>query len=82
MIYWPKEALVEIDSENLRKAYQSTMGYYNMLYKHLVDGEQSPYKDKNSLTLEVFLWAFSIVSSRHLVFNNGDVTEDPNMLLL
>jgi hypothetical protein len=44
--------------------------------------KDSPYKDKNSVTLEEFLWAFSIASSRHVVFNNEQTNNDPNMLLI
>ena len=48
-IFWPQEVLVEVDSQNLRKAYQNTLGYYHLIYKKLVDADDSPYKDKNLL---------------------------------
>lgn len=32
--------------------------------------------------MDEFLWAFSIVSSRHLVFNNQQSDDDPNLVLM
>lgn len=48
----------------------------------MVNREGSPYKDKDSLSYEEFLWAFTIVSSRHVVFHGHKPEEDPNLLLI
>ena len=53
-----------------------------MIYKRLIEDPESPYKDKKSITLEEFLWAFTIVSSRHLILNNEQPVDDPKLLLL
>eukprot|EP00347_Sterkiella_histriomuscorum_P016609 403352531 len=42
----------------------------------------SPYLGQNSLSIEEFMWAFSTVSSRHLVFNNQAVSTDQNPFLM
>lgn len=50
----------------------------------MFEKEGSPYKDKTTITIEEFLWAFTIVSSRHVVLNNENISlsQDPKMLLL
>ena len=47
-----------------------------------MEGEGSPYKDQKNITYEEFLWAFNIVSSRHITFHGHLTEEDPNLLLL
>ena len=39
LIYWPLDALVEIDSQNLRNTHMSTVRYYRMIYDLLVNGD-------------------------------------------
>ena len=82
LTYWSKDNLNEIDSQHLQAAYTTTHKFYRSLWHHLVNLEGSPYKDKNSLSYEEFLWAFTVVSSRHVVFHEHKADEDPNLLLV
>ncbi|CDW87175.1 set domain protein [Stylonychia lemnae] len=82
LIYWNRKVLNEIDSETLRSQFQQTEQYYQSIYHHLVNLDSSPYKGKNSLTLDQFLWAFTTISQRHLVMMNQQLTNDPNMIML
>ena len=47
-----------------------------------MEGEESPYKEHGNISFEEFLWAFNIVSSRHVTLHGHVADEDPNMLLL
>lgn len=75
MIYWDQASLNVIDSKILIETYKDTLSYYQLIYKLLVDDETSPYRTfteskQAQLSLDEFLWAFSIVGSRSLVLNN------------
>ena len=70
LIFWDKHVLTELDSEILRTQIRDTFAYYKSIFDLLTKDPDSPYHAKNSITLEEFLWAFSIVSSRHVIFNN------------
>ena len=70
--------------------YSGTNHFYKQIYELLVKHPDSPYmapdiaKDETmSITLDEFLWAFTIVSSRSLVFNNVAMpaTEDPKAFI-
>ena len=82
LTYWSQEVLNEIDSRHLQTAFQTTHSFYKSLWSHLVNQEGSPYKEQNSLTYEEFLWAFTLVSSRHVVFDGHKPESDPDLLLV
>lgn len=82
IVFWSKEVLNEIDSQIIRQQYKDTNSYYQVIFKQMTENENSPYKGKNSVSLEEFMWAFNIVSSRHLVLNNDQSGDDPNLLLM
>jgi len=81
-LFWSDQVKVEIDSVNVRQALLDTEHLYHFLYNQIVNGEGSPYK--GSLSLQEFLWAFSIVGSRHLILNNDvdGMFKDPNLILI
>ncbi len=62
---------------------------YHSYYKMLIDSEESPYREfsenkQAQVSYDEFLWAFSTISSRHLVLGNECVTHmhDPNAVLM
>jgi hypothetical protein len=69
IVYWSQEVLNEIDSRHLKAAYTNTHAYYRQLHRHLTEQEGSPYRGKNSLPYEEFLWALTTVSCRHIVMH-------------
>ena len=85
--YWDQKTLNDIDSEILRKQHLNTVTFYNQIYESLVKDPESPYlkrpDSKIPITREEFLWAFTIVSTRSLVFNNMAMppTEDPKAFI-
>ena len=81
IVYWSQEVLNEIDSQHLRAAYANTHAYYRSLHQTLTEQEGSPYKGKNSLPYEEFLWALTTISCRHIVMHEQNMM-DPNMLLI
>lgn len=82
IVCWEQAILNQIDSRHLRNSYTQTMTYYRAIYKALVDLDGSPYKDKDSLSFEEFLWAFNTVSSRHVTFHEHDTEKDADMKLI
>ena len=82
IVFWGQDVLNQIDSEFLKYAYGNTHAYYRSLFEHLIGGEQSPYKDSGVIEYGEFLWAFNIVSSRHVVLHEHEMDKDPNLLLL
>ena len=90
MIFWDSRALNQIDSQILRQNYQDTLGVYQAYFKMLVQDDASPYRsfvkdsEESPMSLEEFMWAFNIVGSRNLVFNNTPYqpTEDPNAIFM
>ena len=80
-----------IDSNNVKLAYQTTSSFAQVIYNELIQAEDSPYRkysevaDKSAqIPMEEFLWAFSICTSRSLVLNNSPfyLDEDPNAALM
>jgi hypothetical protein len=51
-----------------------TKRVYEVYYKLLIDNDESPYrrfsKDGTPISQDEFLWAFTTVGARHIVFNN------------
>jgi len=84
IIFWPKQILTDLDSQLLIQQHRETLGFYQLLHKQLTTDPDSPYAQvTNSLPLEEFLWAFSLVSSRHLIMDNDQhSSDDPKMQLL
>ena len=54
----------------------------------LCDSPESPYKDQSgnkTISLDEFLWAFTMTSSRSLVFDNtapGDFSDETQMMMI
>lgn len=44
MIFWDQASLNMIDSKILIENYKDTLSYYQLIYKLLVDNENSPYR--------------------------------------
>ena len=84
LIFWPKKILTEIDSQYLIQQYRDTLGFYQYIHQTLTRSPDSPYAVKNGepLPLDQFLWAFSVISSRHLIMNNGLTSSDDSHLQL
>ena len=74
IVYWDSETLNSLDSKNLRDQYTDTQRVYEAYYKLLIDNPDSPYHQNSSNSVSIsydeFLWAFTTVGARHLVFNN------------
>lgn len=84
IVFWPRETLLDLDSQLLIKQHRETLGFYRMIHTQLTTDIDSPYaKVLNSIPLDEFLWAFCLVSSRHIVMDNDQhSSDDPNMQLL
>ena len=83
LLFWDRKVQNEIDSEILRGQLKDTQQYYTSIYQQLTQIDpQSPYREKNSISLDEFLWAFSTVSSRHLTLNNTAASQDQNPFLM
>lgn len=77
IIYWDKQTQNLVDSRHIRDVFTQTCTTYRQIYEILIKHPSSPYvtqraenSDAPSISLEEFLWAFSIVSSRHIVLDN------------
>ena len=59
-----------------------TKRVYEVYYKLLIDNDESPYrrfsKDGTPISLDEFLWAFTTVGARHIVFNNQETVWTEN----
>lgn len=84
LIYWDTATLNEVDSQIIRQNYKTTCDHYKAIYQAMIVHPESPYSNPAAsqppISEEEFLWAFSTVSARALVFNNEHVAEmnDPN----
>lgn len=84
LIYWDPATLNQVDSQIIRDNYKMTCDHYKAIYRAMVTNPNSPYAQSDTseppMSEEEFLWAFSTVSARSLVFNNEHETEmtDPN----
>ena len=84
MIFWPKHILTEIDSQILIAQYRDTLGFYQHIHQLLTKDPESPYAQHGGepLPLDQFLWAFSVISSRHLTLNNNNSADDQHLLVM
>lgn len=84
MIFWPKHILTEVDSQILISQYRDTLGFYHHIHQLLTKDPESPYAQHGGdpLPLDQFLWAFSVISSRHLTLNNSATPSDDASLQL
>ena len=74
--------LNEVDSPHIKNLYTNIHTYYKFLFNLVMNREGSPYKDQSNITFSEFLWAFNLVSSRHIVMHGHDAMNDPNLVLI